>query len=335
MNSQTIFRTLAAAAALSLVLASPALGSMQVGEINIPTEYAQCNGSAVVQTAVPANARTYTVPANGVITIWQSGTGQYSGWVKLDVFRQTGPSEYMLVGSDGPRAAPSHSYPLYTGVRVPVRAGDMLGLVGYGTNCQTYFAGSAYHSAAFASDPALGSTVKPSMSGSAWALEVTAWIEPDADADGFGDETQDECPANPAAQTAPCPPPPAPAPTTTATPAPGPLTLSLSGRAKQRALKRGAVVEVAQTDRAATVKATGALLVAGSNKRLRLRPVTATTSAGTAARLELQIPAAAKRKVRAALRRGKRVSARLRVSATAGDSDSTATQSIAIRGATK
>ena len=35
-------------------------------------------------------------------------------------------------------------------------------------------------------------------------LNIAATLEADADADGFGDETQDACPADPALQDAPC-----------------------------------------------------------------------------------------------------------------------------------
>jgi Ca2+-binding RTX toxin-like protein len=53
---------------------------------------------------------------------------------------------------------------------------------------------------------------------SGFRIDIAAKVEPDSDRDGFGDETQDQCPTNATVQ-GPCPLPPAPPPTCRGKPA--------------------------------------------------------------------------------------------------------------------
>jgi hypothetical protein len=85
-------------------------------------------------------------------------------------------------------------------VRLPVRAGDLLGL-----------RAAAQLPAAFA--PSGGTRVVGGGAPADGELEVQGVIEPDADGDGYGDETQDACPGQGDRQAEPCvvqsvPPPP-------------------------------------------------------------------------------------------------------------------------------
>jgi hypothetical protein len=52
-------------------------------------------------------------------------------------------------------------------------------------------------------DPPVGTTLTPNGSGGG-IIPVGASLEPDADGDGFGDETQDQCPGVAEAATLPC-----------------------------------------------------------------------------------------------------------------------------------
>jgi hypothetical protein len=86
--------------------------------------------------------------------------------------------------------------------RVPVRQGDQLAIDG--TNVwATYNSGGSQFSYTYA--PPLVAGQGPRGSNTATGeLLVAAVVEPDADGDGFGDETQDPCPTQPATQ-GPCP----------------------------------------------------------------------------------------------------------------------------------
>lgn len=81
------------------------------------------------QTTVSSGA-SYTVPApGGVLTSWSTNAGAGAGQtLGLKVFRPVSPATFQVVGHDGPRPlAPSilNTFP----VSIPVRAGDIVGLV--------------------------------------------------------------------------------------------------------------------------------------------------------------------------------------------------------------
>jgi hypothetical protein len=89
-------------------------------------------------------------------------------------------------------------------VRMPVAAGDLLGLAG-GVNGTIYCssANAADTVAGIAGDQALGSTATYTST-TGMSLPVVATVEPDGDGDGYGDVTQDLCPQNATFQVA-CP----------------------------------------------------------------------------------------------------------------------------------
>ena len=89
-------------------------------------------------------------------------------------------------------------------VRLPVTAGDFLGLSGSAGTlyCNTPSAGDK--AVAFAGDAALGSTETYTSPNANLSIPVIATIEPDADGDGYGDITQDLCQRSAAVQVA-CP----------------------------------------------------------------------------------------------------------------------------------
>ena len=92
--------------------------------------------------------------------------------------------------------------------RIPVSGGDLLGLrvgAGGGASCAfTAAAGNSVRYGVAASEPPPGSTATLSSSLAARRLNVTARLEADADADGYGDETQDACPGSAGASSG-CP----------------------------------------------------------------------------------------------------------------------------------
>ena len=128
---------------------------------------------------------------------------------------------------------------------------------------------------------------------------LSADIEPDADHDGFGDETQDKCPTDATTHDA-CPDKTAP-------------TTTLSGSAKQNFLKQKAVIVTALPSEAGTVDATGTISVPGASKTLKLKTASASAAANTKLTLKLKISKKVLKAVRKALRGGKKVKATVTV----------------------
>lgn len=154
-----------------------------------------------------------TAAISGVIVNWKVRIGASVGThpVRLRVLRGntavgSGPVETL------PATAGIHSF----AARVPVQAGDV---IGFDQLEPKYLAGVQYiRTTAPGAQmgfwiPALGEgeTRDPFALGSDIELLMNATIEPDADNDGYGDETQDKCPSS-AATAGTCLPP-APIPT--------------------------------------------------------------------------------------------------------------------------
>jgi hypothetical protein len=87
--------------------------------------------------------------------------------------------------------------------RVPVQAGDYLGIAGspFAAWCDTKDPADTY--AAATGGTPVGSSLRVERA-TGLQVPITARVEPDADGDGYGDETQDQCPQSAAYQT-PCP----------------------------------------------------------------------------------------------------------------------------------
>jgi hypothetical protein len=112
-----------------------------------------------------------TAPVSGVLVRWSVRTGTAAS-VAPAVFRSG-----LLQSNDAVTPTPS---PLTTvDVRLAIRAGDQLGMF----------------------RPTMGTMPQAVRSGT---LLVSGVIEPDADHDGYGDESQDACPAEASLHVAPC-----------------------------------------------------------------------------------------------------------------------------------
>jgi hypothetical protein len=196
------------AAALACgVAAAPAGAAVTLGSslsATATTNAAVCVPSCTyVEFGLPG--RQVMAPFDGVITSWRMQSGSAGNPVALRVLRPTGGStsftgagtsaaQMTVIGVSPPWAA-----------RLPIRRGDMLG-VDNANQALMFNQVTPPGAVAFGWMPALadGATAPANVT-SPGELLVQANLEPDADHDGFGDETQDACPTNPAAQTAPCP----------------------------------------------------------------------------------------------------------------------------------
>jgi hypothetical protein len=161
---------------------------------------------ASLATAGPMPAK---VPSAGVITRWtfRNGLALPPGFNQaLKVFRSTGaPTQYQVIGESAASAVTTGANTFNT--RIPVQAGDFLGASGtYEGTVYTFFCitGSPTDRYAFfVGSPTVGPVTSVAEAEGLQA-PVSAIVEPDADNDGFGDETQDQCPQSAALQI-PCP----------------------------------------------------------------------------------------------------------------------------------
>lgn len=153
-------------------------------------------GNSFIQTGTATGVPSYAVPAGGgVITSWSflagSTTGEHD---KLKVVRSVGTAnQFVVVGESALEAMTPNTLNTFQ-LRIPVQAGDLIGLFTDGKDCvSTHTPGNTNLYVAGA-DPAPGTTftgIPESSSGEAY--NVSAVVEPDADGDGLGDDTQDKC----------------------------------------------------------------------------------------------------------------------------------------------
>ena len=211
------FVAVAALVILPWVPPGKARAGTQLGQVSPPEPFLSPSGNFVqLETAtIP-----YTVPPpRGVITGWsQTGSAEdgSAGSGRLQLWRQVGmTTDFLLVGRSDLESFTAGIVNFFA-TRVPVSGGEILGLRGE-------LAASTYDGMAGdnvlelpGGDPAPGETrsAVEAPEDSVTLVNVAAVLEPDADGDGFGDETQDQCPTNATTQ-GPCPPMPASQPTST------------------------------------------------------------------------------------------------------------------------
>ncbi len=221
-------------------------------------------------------------PVSGVITRWTSNTslevpaeagGVYAQ--RLLLFRATGvPNQLTLIAQSDPGAlsGPANTYL----TRIPVQAGDFLGIAG---SLITLVCGTSDPADQLAAIPsavplAIGST-STGAPVDEFEVPIVAAIEPDVDGDGYGDETQDGCPQSAAYQTA-CP------------------VVLLDGLTQTGA--KWVKVAIA-TSVAAQVKVTGSVKL-GKGGSVKLGPVTRTVTPGRITKVTFKFPAKLKKRLK-------------------------------------
>jgi hypothetical protein len=198
--------TITFAGALLVSVPSPARAA--TGQFGNPcvAVNSEPNVTFVLTGLVPGSANPAAAPFAGVIT---KATFNVPGAAPtpisqtLKVMHPTGAADtYKVTAQSASLPVPNTSSSF--NVRMPVAAGDLLGLTG-GVNGTIYCssANAADTVARIAGDQTLGSTATYTST-TGMSLPVVATVEPDADGDGYGDVTQDLCPQNAAFQVA-CP----------------------------------------------------------------------------------------------------------------------------------
>ena len=199
---------LAAALAVGAISAPTASGATEVGN-NCGATTGAANVSVVQLAQAPGSPLPLAAPAAGVVTKWKvnAALALPPGFTlpqKMRVLRPTGgPNQFLSVADSAVGAVGSGQNTFET--RIPVLAGDRFGAFGTpggaALYCPTSNAADLLGVKAEDAPPGTTATYAPSEK---TQLALSVVIEPDADGDGFGDESQDLCPQS-AAQQIPCP----------------------------------------------------------------------------------------------------------------------------------
>jgi hypothetical protein len=201
--------------ALCAVLPASASGAVTVGnDLESPPLLGFCAVACTISLAdLPASDRApggVTIPENGVIVRWRARA--------IATASNSSFSLVVLAGNTAVQRGAAETLPAPAGVytfpaQLPVVSGQRLGVevisapmghIGIGRQAVT---GALVE---FWSPPlALGAPPRaPSSSNPGLELFIKADVEPDADGDGFGDETQDQCPGESGPSNGCVPPPP-------------------------------------------------------------------------------------------------------------------------------
>jgi hypothetical protein len=142
-------------------------------------------------------------PMAGVIVRWRIKMGSTTTAVALRVIRP-GDSTTATGAGTGETVTPSANTTSELAARLPVQSGDGIGV--NWADGQTLTARSDTPGATILAWFPLLDSAPPSPASTSPSREllINADVEPDADGDGFGDETQDQCPTNASTQ-GPCP----------------------------------------------------------------------------------------------------------------------------------
>ena len=179
-------RTIRFAAALVvalLVSAAPAAAKpatappATIGSTGMTFANGGVNCSSALQLTTAPASPSYVVPFDGTITSW-TVKGAPQPWpVQLQVYRQVGANAWRLVAETAVRQVPANVVSTFY-VRIPVKAGDILGRTGLGCIYTSGVGADAVQT--FGYHPAVGSTATPDGPGvNASRLNLSAKVEPD------------------------------------------------------------------------------------------------------------------------------------------------------------
>jgi hypothetical protein len=183
---------IAGTALVSLAAAPGAVAATDFGALCTPTSAPP--NVTMVQLAAAPGSPSLTAPISGVLTKWKSSFPAPATFAqKMKILRPTGvPNQFQTIAEDSRSLTAGENV---FDVRLPIKAGDRLGLYGNAPAGALVCAGKPGDvTAEFKGDATIGSVNAFTPLGGAVAVPVAGVIEPDSDGDGFGDETQDKCP---------------------------------------------------------------------------------------------------------------------------------------------
>ena len=124
-----------------------------------------------------------------MITSWSYQSSPTATQVNFKVLRSAGGSSFTVVGESGVLLTVPNQL-LTQQIRIPVNAGDVLGVFTNNALCGHVAVGMGYQGFYRPSDQALGTAADPYSGPAQYQLDVAATLEPDCDNDGFGDESR-------------------------------------------------------------------------------------------------------------------------------------------------
>jgi Ca2+-binding RTX toxin-like protein len=194
---------LAASVALCFLAAAPARAATTIGDAN--NAGSSCTtGLTINQGTSAPGSPSYTVPAGGgVIVSWRYQAGVLPDQIKFLAIRPISGSDFRVVHVSAVQTMTPNTVNTIP-TRVPVQAGDTLAIhiVSDNATCANITGPPAADrvDGCPACDPAEGGTYTSAPVQTQARVNVAASVEPDADHDGFGDETQDQCFTDPSTQ---------------------------------------------------------------------------------------------------------------------------------------
>jgi hypothetical protein len=212
--------TLISIAAAGLVLVAPATGS---GAVTIGSDLGNapntpgfnCNNlrnCTIRQATLPPSATAaggLTAPISGVVVRFRVRSGAGSNPLTLRVIHPLAPS-FIGAGTSAAVTPPPNQVSPPFDVRMPIAVGDSIGV----DCCQAGQHDVHFQNAGAGDINFWGSLLNLPLAdaeqrnfdstNSNFELLLNADIEPDADNDGFGDETQDQCTGQAGSQALPC-----------------------------------------------------------------------------------------------------------------------------------
>jgi hypothetical protein len=243
---KTFGRTLALAGALAAVALGGSAGSagaaVPVGQVAGALGTNNCPPYTALLTEGVSSGPDFVVPSAGVLVSWSTETDSTNIGTdaKLKVYRATAdPDEFLVVGQSAFQAFSSDGVQGPFPARVAVQPGDYVSILpgANGGPCNALSQSTADEARVTqgAGDTPNGQTTPfAGCCNVGERANVEAILEPDADNDGYGDETQDACPSAAALQAPPC----AAAPSKTARPDKKCKRLKRKLKKQQRGLAR-------------------------------------------------------------------------------------------------
>ena len=313
--------------------AAPAAGSVTVGATS--AEFADANigyacrhpDCGMWQVTAPLG-HTSTSPIDGIVVGWRMKIAGIVGSSLTVIPRLLGPVSGgpMLWGAAGPTVAlPDSGYPrtIETPMRMPIARGQAIGVEipqpAIDPENPSQLVGFAVIDGDEAGNCSL-ITPAPPPGGSGDGFEcateynllaIAADIEPDADGDGFGDETQDACPTDAASQS-PCAVTPV-TPVTLTGDQEGPA-LTWCGRERLRMGSSRVLRGCVGSNELAGIEVTASVELDGTS--IDLGPVATSASPLAPASFGLKLTRRASRRLARALESGRSVAARFAVAGT-------------------
>ena len=178
-------------AASVLLPPATATASTQIGATFTPD--LGCGLPNTTLQALSPNGQ-YAAPQAGVLTSWSFQAPASPPQLKFKVGRPAGGNNFTIVGDSPVETMTPNALNTFP-IRIPVLAGDVIGYFHGGPSGgdQCLRNAAPTFSTRFVNvDPAPGSTMTYGTVG-ALQVDMAALLEPDADQDAYGDESQDRC----------------------------------------------------------------------------------------------------------------------------------------------